>query len=351
MFDFIKNTYKVGDAVTLRCKDGTFSGQISFISENAVAITDKNGQKHLIKGEDIYFCEDFKETEAPKEIDFTDFKEDGEKENSHVKAEDEQPQNEDFGNSKVQTNGNEISIRKYVIRLVCIIAVAMGLLALGRKCISKQDSSLPTNHEYVDLGLPSGTLWATCNVGASKPEEYGDYFAWGETSPKEDYYWTTYKWCNGSENTLTKYCVNGKYGTVDNLTTLLAEDDAATANWGNGWRMPTFAEQKELIEGCKWEWTTDFNGSGVSGYIVTSKTNGNTIFLPAAGFRDGSDLYGAGDRYGTDLVYAGYFGNYWSSSLFESDSYCAYSLDFASDIISWNFYGRYSGRSVRAVVK
>lgn len=92
-------------------------------------------------------------------------------------------------------------------------------------------------HEWVDLGLPSGTLWATCNVGADTPEGFGDYFAWGETAPKDDYSWETYRWCNGYFNTMTKYCTNGSYGTVDNRTELDPEDDAAYVNWGSSWRM------------------------------------------------------------------------------------------------------------------
>ncbi len=137
-------------------------------------------------------------------------------------------------------------------------------------------------YTYVDLGLESGTKWATYNVGATKPTEYGDYFAWGETKPKEDYSWETYKWCNGDETSLTKYNTKSDYGTVDNKKVLDAEDDAATANWGSAWRMPTPVEQRELLEGCDWEWVVDFNGSGVNGQLGTSKKNGNTIFLPAA---------------------------------------------------------------------
>ena len=97
------------------------------------------------------------------------------------------------------------------------------------------------DHAYVDLGLPSGLLWATCNLGANNPEDYGDYFAWGETQPKDDFSWTNYQYCMGSFNTLTKYCNNpdiGYNGFIDDLTTLLPEDDAATANWGDEWRMP-----------------------------------------------------------------------------------------------------------------
>ena len=142
------------------------------------------------------------------------------------------------------------------------------------------------NHDYVDLGLPSGTLWATCNVGASSPEEYGDYFAWGETLPKDGYYWSNYLYCNGSYSTLTKYCndaVYGYNGFADNLTTLLSEDDAATANWGEGWRMPTHEEFEELYNNTTCTFATQ---NGVFGSLFTA-SNGNSIFLPAAG----SDSY------------------------------------------------------------
>ena len=133
---------------------------------------------------------------------------------------------------------------------------------------------------YVDLGL--SVKWATCNVGADSPEEYGDYFAWGEISPKSTYNWSTYKYCNGSSTTMTQYCENSYYGTVDNKTYLELEDDAAHVNWGGKWRMPTRSEQEYLIEKCTWTWTTL---NGVTGYKVTSKKNGKSIFLPAAGYR------------------------------------------------------------------
>ena len=158
-------------------------------------------------------------------------------------------------------------------------------------------------HEYVDLGLPSGTLWATCNVGANSPEGYGDYFAWGETAPKDSYDRSTYKYCMGSFNTLTKYCSISDYGYngfTDNLTILLPEDDAATANWDNGWRMPTKEEWQELLDNTTVTWTQQ---NGVDGRLFTA-SNGNSLFLPAAGDRWGSDLYGVGSD-----------GYYWSSSL------------------------------------
>lgn len=188
-------------------------------------------------------------------------------------------------------------------------------------------------HEYVDLGLPSGTLWATCNVGATKPEEYGDYFAWGEVQPKEEYSWETYKWCNGSYNKLTKYC-NDIRG---NIIVLDPEDDVAHVNWGGDWRMPTNGEQYELYKNCIWIW---INQNGVEGHKVTSKINGNSIFLPAAGYRNYSDLNDAGS-----------YGCYWDSSLYSGNSYYAYELYFDSSKVGWIGYNRYYGRSVRPVLR
>ena len=194
----------------------------------------------------------------------------------------------------------------------------------------------PTNtengYEYVDLGL--SVKWATCNVGASTPEEYGDYFAWGETQPKDTYNWSTYKWCNGSSNSQTKYCTNSSYGTVDNKTTLDLSDDAARANWGGSWRMPTDAELTELRTECTWTWITE---NGVNGYKVTSKSNGNSIFLPAAGYRynnviaiDGSALY-------------------WSSSLGSNYPDYACDLYFDATWVGFSSLTRDYGRSVRPV--
>ena len=186
-------------------------------------------------------------------------------------------------------------------------------------------------HEYVDLGL--SVKWATCNVGASSPEKYGDFFAWGETEPKEQYYWSTYKHYNDS---LTKYNI---FGTVaDNKTQLELSDDAARANWGGSWRMPIYAELTELREQCTWTWTTQ---NGVKGYKVTSKSNGNSIFLPAAGSRDG-----------TSLGYPGSFGNYWLSSLdtlYTDNSNKAYYLYFNSGFVGCGSKSRYLGFSVRPV--
>ena len=195
--------------------------------------------------------------------------------------------------------------------------------------------------QAVDLGLPSGLKWASWNVGASVPEEYGDYFAWGETVPKEDYDWSTYKWCNGAYNKLTKYC--NYYSSfwdstepIDNKTTLDLEDDAARANWGGSWRMPTDAECTELRNNCTWTWTTQ---NGVNGRLVTSKTNSNSIFLPAAGYRYGTRLYDVGSD-----------GSYWSSSLSTGGPDDAYDVYFLSGDVYWGDYGdRCGGFSVRPV--
>ncbi len=195
------------------------------------------------------------------------------------------------------------------------------------------------DHDWVDLGLPSGTLWATRNVGASAPEEFGDYFAWGETEPKDHYDWSTYKWCNGSDTTLTKYCIHSHYGYngfVDNKAELDPKDDAAYVNWGPSWRMPTIEQQQELINNCSFVWATQ---NGVNGRLFTGP-NGNTLFLPAAGGRwDGS------------LYYVGSYGYYWSRTLYTcfSCSDLAYTLDFTSGYVDCDGDNRIIGFTVRAV--
>ena len=203
----------------------------------------------------------------------------------------------------------------------------------------------PPKYEAIDLGLPSGIKWASFNVGATKPEEYGGYYAWGETEEKEDYCWETYKWCNGSENTMTKYCTNSPYGTVDNKTVLDPEDDVAHVKWGGDWRMPTTEEQEELRNECTWEWTAL---NGVNGYRVTGP-NGNSIFLPAAGVREDTDIEDRGD----DCYY-------WSSSLkSDDDAYACYLCFYDSNdgwIIldsehGWVCYDRCCSLSVRPVSK
>ena len=193
-----------------------------------------------------------------------------------------------------------------------------------------EDVGRHKGHKYVDLGL--SVKWATCNVGANRPWEYGDYFAWGEVETKEDYYWHTYKYGGmrdgGREVVfLTKYCsdsVIGKDGFVDNKVILELEDDAASVNWGGNWRMPTKEEQDELRDSCEWVWTTQ---KGVSGCQVIGP-NGNSIFLPAAGFMS----YGRLTCYGDvpdGLVSDGSLGYYWTSScscIFMGDEACILSF-------------------------
>lgn len=152
-----------------------------------------------------------------------------------------------------------------------------------------EDPNAGKYYESVDMGL--SVKWATCNVGAEVPEGYGIHFSWGETQPKEYYSWSNYKWCEGNYNNLTKYNYDSNYGYIDDKTTLELEDDAAYANWGRGWRMPTDAEMKELFYYCTWTWI-DLNGVG--GFQVTSNINGNSIFLPAAGYH----IYSYIDGYG-----------------------------------------------------
>ena len=188
-------------------------------------------------------------------------------------------------------------------------------------------------HEYVDLGLPSGLLWATCNVGADAPEDYGEYFAWGETTPKSYYSWDTYAFSDDDGN-ITKYNTNSDFGPVDNLTTLLPEDDAATANWGSGWRMPTIEEWQELYNNTT---HTFVEQNGVLGELFTG-WNGNTLFLPAAGYRGNGSLYSAGS-----------YGYYWSSSLSTDTPGSAWLLGFNSDLYLMYYYYRYYGLSVRPV--
>ncbi|MBR0453078.1 MAG: InlB B-repeat-containing protein, partial [Bacteroidales bacterium] len=200
-------------------------------------------------------------------------------------------------------------------------------------------SGTAQGYDYVDLGLPSGTKWATCNVGATQPYEYGDYFAWGETVTKKSYAWNNYK--HGQRDLLTKYCYDideGKDDFVDYLNMLLSVDDVASFKWGANWRMPLESEIKELIEKCTWTWT--WNALvGVKGYMVKG-SNGNTIFLPAAGSYDGNELFEK-DR----EAY------YWTGSLQSSgNSNAACALSFSATERHANLYARAYGHSVRPVL-
>ena len=229
-------------------------------------------------------------------------------------------------------------------------------------------------HEWVDLGLPSGIRWATMNLGATSVEDYGKQYAWGETKAygeedpsnltnynteysytKSIFNFTTYKWCNGSASTLTKYCTDSRDGTVDNKTTLDPEDDAAIQNWGGAWRMPTEADFDELLNNCYWVWTDSYNGSKIVGYIVYAVKStsdkgkivyeGETpsdiyslsdthIFIPASGFRGNSPSY-----------YPGVWGNYWTT---RCSSIEGRNLFLRGEIIRYSWDYRYLGFSVRA---
>ena len=182
-------------------------------------------------------------------------------------------------------------------------------------------NSMDNGHEYVDLGLPSGLKWATCNIGANKPEGYGIYFAWGETKVKSVYNWETYAW-GAEHDQLTKYCTNasyGKNGFTDNKNTLDLENDAAHVNWGGRWRMPTKADFEELLANTSFQWVDNYNGTSVSGTRFNA-ANGNHIFLPAAGWH-------------TDDIHLGIYmeddeGQYWSCSLDADSPDCAYIIYF-----------------------
>ncbi len=178
---------------------------------------------------------------------------------------------------------------KFNIITLTAIAAVFTMFSCDKETDSPEKFSI-INHQYVDLGLPSGLKWATCNIGAENPEDFGDYFAWGETKglysgktsfAGELFTWYNYNLCNRSYDKLTKYCFNSDYGIVDNKSILDDEDDVAMVMWGAGWRMPTLAEMEELDDNCTWTWTTRNN---VEGYVAKSKINGKEIFFPANGF-------------------------------------------------------------------
>lgn len=186
--------------------------------------------------------------------------------------------------------------------ITCRAADGSGVYA---ECQVTVGGDVPDEHEWVDLGLPSGTLWATCNIGADSPEEFGWYYAWGETTPKTYYSWSNYKWCKGTEETITKYNVTGKNWDFSEEYDILPEDDAATVNWGSGWQMPRKDQYYEAFVSGLYttsEWTSL---NGVPGVKITSNSNNNSIFIPASGYVDGSAKKDVGKSIGC-----------WSGSLF-----------------------------------
>ena len=236
-----------------------------------------------------------------------------------------------------------------------VTAVATGTCTIT--CTAKDGSGVSATctvkvvvHEYVDLGLPSGTLWATCNIGADNPEDYGLYFAWGETTgytqdttDGHSFNWVSYKYAIDNYNTLTKYCSYcpdtdfGYNEFTDNLTELVPEDDAAYVNWGANWRMPSLDQIEELYN-SSYTTTTWTTRNGVNGWKITSNSNGNSLFLPAAGCRGGTSRSNVGS-----------YGYYWSRSLDRSLPNYGWYLDFYSSFIGTNGYYRFYGLSVRPV--
>ena len=212
----------------------------------------------------------------------------------------------------------------------------IAVVAVDSVTFSSPSDAAPDHSpaEAIDLGL--SVKWANCNVGATSPEEYGGYYAWGETEEKDVYTWDTYKWCINRNDYITKYCTKSTWGKVDNKIVLEPEDDVAHVKWGGGWRMPTHDEFKELFDKCDWT-TTIVND--VPGYKVTGP-NGNSIFLPAAG-----------SYLGKKVIDRGSTGKYLSASLYDYRSDYAWCLYFYPKSYSWfNFdYGREEGLSVRPV--
>lgn len=192
---------------------------------------------------------------------------------------------------------------------------------------------LLSGREAVDMGL--SVKWADCNVGAALPGESGSLFAWGATVTAPYFDWAYYPLCEGYYNALTKYNSDPELGKTDGLTVLRPEDDAATAQWGDGWRIPTDAEWKELMKNCDWKMG---KRDGESGYVVTSPKTGNSIFLPFAAAKSGGEI-----RAG--------MGRYWSSTLSDSSGWCALSAAIYKERIERPLTGRYLGCAVRPVKK
>ncbi|MBR5982983.1 MAG: hypothetical protein IK025_04590 [Bacteroidales bacterium] len=223
------------------------------------------------------------------------------------------------------TENQDAATKKYVDELVSQLQAAIDVLN------ARVTTGRTNGHDWVDLGLPSGTRWATCNVGAVIPEDNGNYFAWGYTTANNGTSWGSYCFCNGSERTLTKYCNDASFGNngyTDSLTILEPSDDAATINWGEEWRMPTYDEFNELINNCTIIFRTQ---NSKSGYLLIGP-NGNSIFMPYAG------------NYG--IPNAGF--SYWSSSIHTNYPNNAWSLTSSSTLnMSWG--SRASGYSIRPI--
>lgn len=211
------------------------------------------------------------------------------------------------------------------------------LLSLVLYVLTACAQSEESGHEFVDLGLSSGTLWATCNIGADSVTGLGQYFAWGEVKTKQVYAWSTYKWSVKGDSVMTKYCSSTYCGKVDLKYVLLPTDDVATVLWGSEWCMPTFSDLDELQRDCQWSWQNNYKGSGVNGCLVVGP-NGNSLFFPAAGKFDDDETEDVNVEC-----------NYWTSSVL-------YTYNEAANVLNLRFEGsltdaleRCEGCSVRPV--
>lgn len=235
-------------------------------------------------------------------------------------------------------------MKKIFFSIIALLAIALNMSAV-----------IPPSAKAIDLGLPSGTLWANMNIGATSPEQYGDYFAWGETAPKNippseitwdnyKYFHVTYEYKINGDPLPTKYIKYSKqkhYGPAeDNKTELEPEDDAAYVNWGSEWRIPSLKQIKELIEKCTW---TDDVMNGVPGFKVTGP-NGNSIFLPPA------DCSWWGFPYAKQEAHQGTCGRYWSRDLaiyIVAENACCLKFDIKEIVTDWE--ERFKGLSIRPV--
>lgn len=236
-----------------------------------------------------------------------------------------------YGDVSLIANGNADANNDGVINISDVTST-VDLLLFG------PEEEVP---EYIDLGLPSGTLWATRNIGAQNPEDYGYYFAWGETETKDVYLTSNYKWNRSGVDYFwfIKYCPDEFFGVVDNLWTLELADDAAYVNWGPSWRMPSREQLEELLDMCEWQESTR---NGVKGYMAKSKVNGKSLFFPAAGKFEGDSVNEAG-----------FYGGYWSRDLAGNDVLTTAGRNLYFRIEDSDpdvdFYFRPSGESVRPV--
>lgn len=232
----------------------------------------------------------------------------------------------------------------FILFVLCSIYVAA--LATGTNqpahvaSVDSTSTSSEAGHEWVDLGLPSGNKWATMNIGANAPEEYGIYFAWGEIEGKDSYSWASYKWMKKKKadpQNITRY-LSAKNAQLN------PTDDVAHIVWGGTWCMPTEKDLKELFKWCSSVWTDNYNGTGIAGRIFTSKVAGYTdrsIFFPAAGIR-------AAEK----TQRTNFNGNYWTKSLDEKHTDSAKILYFGQNFAGSDYSAlRYYGITVRAICK